>query len=427
MWDVVRNGLGEDGKAVSRLYWVIGESYEDAFKDYTDLLGVCEQLGIVEEGSVHLRDSGRDKCDFTTTYGQFVETISGSDPTVVARLEPDGIIGAEASRWSAELWRRVFGRLARRRSLGSWGFFSGSPETSVGPFADYYRLGTGPNTVELQSFNIPTWSNIYRYPGGLDDPAILELKAITPDDRFTERYGGVPVAPRNAVLPEFSSALHVDDLVEYDPGADTYIFVDPGDIGYAVIFVQVVGAEIRVVESIYAHRSTHEIVLADVKQMQGWKHTQRTRRVVIDVAGFQHHAGQSVVEKWIDATGYYVTGERYKVEMLIEKLRSALMFNPKSGKARLRIHPRNVGLLAEAGAVANPIPGRGMWLRFSETGRPREDSCDAWKALGYGLLALFGSDMPEERYEDYIPSNAGSKPYIAGGAYTKWRMLSGKA
>lgn len=422
VYDVVVNGLDDKGKANANLYWVIGESYEDAYKDWHDMLEVCEKLGIVAEGSVHIRDNGKDMCDFTTIYGQFVESRSGDDPTTIARLEPHGIIGAEASRWSAELWRRVWGRLARRERYGSWGFFSGSPESNVGPFADWYRLASGPNRFNIRSFAMPTWSNTYVYPGGYDDPAIQALKAITPEDRFNERYGGVPSAPRNAVLQEFSFPLHVDDSIDYVDGVDTYIFIDPGDIAYAVLFVQVVGSEIRVVEGIYAHRSTHDAVIAEAKMMRGWKYTQHTRRIIIDVAGYQHHNDTSTSYKWMAATGYYVSGEKYKVEALIDKLRSTLMVNPHTGRPRLRIHPRVVGLLAEAGAIANPIPGRGMWTRFSESGRPREDSNDAWKALGYGLLGLFGTDMPVETYDDYVPANPNDRPTGHGASYLKWRM-----
>ena len=118
-----------------------------------------------------------------------------------------------------------------------------------------------------------------------------------------------------------------------------------------------------------------------------------------------------------EAKGYWVTGQKIPVEATVDKLRFALLVNPKTGRPRLRIHPRCAGIIAEAGGGPSPVLGGGVWRRFSENGRPRAENDHAWKALGYGLIALFGADMPEDTYATYgHTADTGT-----GASYLTWR------
>ena len=390
----------EDGKmqAVSKLCWVVGYTFEDAYKDWRYVLEACEALDNID-GTPSIRDNGKQQCSFRTKMGQFVNTISGEDPTAVGRENVDLLGGAEASRWSSELFHRAQGRIERRANYRSAMFLSGSFESSTGPFFDWYKLGQGPNRQGLRSYSIPTWANRSLYPGGYDDPAIQRLRENNTADRFNERYGGHPAPPRNIVIPEFNTTLHVDPGLDWSETADTYIGVDPGSICYAWVMWQHVPeyGEVWVLDEGYLHRGTHEASIYAAKMSSGWRHCLRTRRLNIDVAGFQQHGNADTVAGiWRQNTGFVTTGKSYKVDTTIERLRSLLTINPVTGRARMRIHPRCVGLRAELGDGKNPIEGRGMWLRYNEHGAPRADSCDAVKALGYSLSTVFGTSMPDE-------------------------------
>jgi hypothetical protein len=394
--------IERDGRTVSEcdLYWIIGYTYQDAYKEWKETKDACERTGILDLDSIHERDEGNDRCSFKTIYGQLVETVSGADPTNVAREEPFAIVGAEASRWDPELWDRCHGRLERKARKGSRGFFSGSFETANGAFYDWYKEGLGNNAVGLRSYNMPSWANLVVYPGGYDDPGIQRLLAKNGKDRFMERYGGLPAPPRNAVLPEFNTRLHVDARAEYSSDDDCYIFVDPGDMIYSVLFVvhRKDTGEIWVVDEIYGHKTTHALIIAEAKSREGWKYATKTRRVVIDVAGFQHHASESPAESWQKHTGFWVTGEKYPVETTVDRLRTALGVSPLTQRPRLRIHPRCKGIISEAGGGAPPYKDEGiggLWTRFSTTGKPKRENDHSWKALGYGLQQIFGDTLPD--------------------------------
>lgn len=394
-WDLLRNGYAEDGRPESRLYWIIGADYPDAYREFDLIYNFCLQLDNVKPGSLHLRDEGRDKCSFETASGQFVETLTGADPTAVGRLEPDGIVGAEVSRWQRELWTRAFGRLARKYQQESWGIFSGSFETSIGPFADYYALGKGPNDQQITSVRIASRENLHKYPGGADDPELLRQKSLLPPHKFLERFEGEPSAPTNAVLTNFSGALHVDDRIDYQPDMPCYISVDPGNLCYAVLFIQPVGGEIWVLDNVYVSGWDHHSVIAETKLRVGWKYAVQTRRGIIDIAGSQHHASASPKELWEEQTGFVFDANKVDVEQTVSRLNSVLQVSPATGRPRLRIHPRADGLIAEGGGGPSPIPGMGIWLRHGAGGIPERKNDHAWKALGYALTSLYGNTMPE--------------------------------
>lgn len=417
VFDLAVLGFDENHKPVADLYWIVGTDYTDAYREFELMYELNEELDNIEPGSLHVRDEGRDRCSFRTKAGQLVETITAADPTSIGRLEPFGIIGSEVSRWSPETWTRVYGRLARKYREGSWGIFSGSFETSQGPFADYFNIGQGPNELEIYSVSIPTWTNFHRYPGGLDNPEIKRQKEILSPHKFLERFGGRPAPPTNAVLPDFSTALHVDADIDYVESEPCYITVDPGDVVNAVLFYQIVDGEVWVIDEVYTSRWNYEAVIDEVKMRPGWKHAVRTRRGTIDIAGAQHHGRSSAKELWEERTGFIFGANKVAVEDSIERLQSVLTISSRTGRARLRIHPRCKGIISELGGGPSPVEHGGVWLRQSAGGRAKRENDHACKALAYGLYDLFGNAMPDGMR---LPENINYETFEPVSYLSKW-------
>ncbi len=415
-WDLQRLGMAKDGLPVARLYWIVGQDYVDAYREFELILAFNRQLKNVDETSVHIRDEGRDKCSFKTITGQLFVTMTAADPTSLGREEPHGLIGCEVSRWQSEVWTRCFGRLARQYQDNSWGIFSGSFETSIGPFSDWYKVGQGPNDLGITSYNMPTWSNTYKFPGGIDDPEIERQRQMLPAHRFLERFGGLPAPPQNAVLPDFSITRHVDETVKYDVDSPVYLAIDPGDKTYAVLFVQIINGEVWVMDEVYVEHWNHQSVIDECKLRPGWKYAQLWKRGAIDIAGTQHHAAASPLEIWEDNTGFVLGTNKIEVEKSVERLQSVLAVSPSTGRPRLRIHPRCKGILSELGGGPPPIAGGGVWVRSGKAGRPERANDHACKALAYLLIELFGTAMPEGAY---IPEKIDLGRYVAP-SYLSW-------
>ncbi|HHT9130896.1 MAG TPA: hypothetical protein ACFYED_00215 [Candidatus Tripitaka californicus] len=384
----------------------MGADFEDAYKELVgtssedlSIVNIADRLGILDRRGSTISTHSDQKCRVhiqlraTLTLPAvdfYVESVSGYDPLKVGRDEPDWILGAECSRWTSELWYRAQGRLARKYPR-SWGYFSGSPETAQDWFSEIATLGQGPNDQGIVSYYMPSWANRVLYPGGADDPAIQRLQSSMSRDRFLSRHIGKPSPPRDAVLPEFKHSLHVHP-VEYVQGYPVYVFIDPGTKVYAVDFVQIVGMEVRMLNQVYIPRATHSQVINATLLTPEWKYV---RAGVIDVAGSQHHfGGGSPEEAWFrDTQGLQLQAKYWRVEQTVERLRSVLQINPVTLRPYLLINPRCTGIISEMGGGKSPNPEGGLW-RMSPQGTPRTDNCDATKALGYGLLSVYGTINP---------------------------------
>ncbi len=398
------------------LYWVVGADFEDARKDFDYIAGFQQQLDNVAQLSMpsHLDQ----QCTLTTKTGQKVVTISSYDFTKIAREEPDGIVGAEVSRWYQETLDRCEGRLIRKYPH-AWGIFTGSFESSDGWLPSLYNFGQGPNDRDLRSFSIPSWANRVKYPLGREDPAIKRAEAGRSPEKFMERFGGKPVPSRRLVCHNFRTNLHIDYSLEYDPDLPLYVGIDPGGIVYAIVFVQFTeDGEIRVIDEIYAHRWTHSDV---INEFLGRPYGRVVEGGAIDVAAKQNQNAMPIaIDEWYKDTGLNLWAQKHAVDDTVERLAWALSNNPNTGRARLRIHPRCAGIISEMGGGASPVPDGGAWMRYESKaglGPPMRRNDHACKALAYLLAGPYGQqayDMALDRFESV--SYVGDSIYSARGS-----------
>ena len=400
------------------LYWVVGADFEDARKDFDYFYQFQLQLDNVAEASVpgHFDQ----QAVVITKMGQTIKTISSYDFTKIARDEPMGIVGAEASRWYAETFERCEGRLIRQYPH-SWGFFSGSPEASFGWFKDVATFAEGPNDRSIRSFFIPSWCNLAKYPGGRDDPAILRAEAGRSPQKFAERFGAKFVPPRGLVCHSFNYTLHVDTFLDVDPDLPIYLGIDPGGIVYSVLFVQFTpDGEIHVVDEIYAHRWPHSQV---INEFEGhpWRHL--VEGGAIDVASKQPQNAMPIsLNEWFNDTGLNLWAQKHDVESTVERLYWALSPNPNTGRPRLRINPRCAGLISEMGGGPSPVPDGGAWMRFETAtgiGVPMRKNDHSCKALAYLLQGPYGIMAYNRATEESMPVS-----YVGNELYSNKRDVS---
>ena len=372
--------VAEDAK----LYWIVGADFEDAQKEFKYVFDFLTTLDYIEKKS--MPGDKTSQWWLETKGNQRLETISSYDPTKIAREDPQGIVGAEFTRMSKEAFDRCLGRTNRRLNKNSWGFYSGSYETSLGWLPDLVKQVSGPNTMRMRAFKIPSWANLFYYPLGRQDPAILLEESRNSTERFMERFGAEPAPPKGVIFSEFRNINHVDPYLKYDTDYPVYIFIDPGDTVYCVLFVQLIDGETRILEEIYAAHWTHAQVINAVKGKKGWP---LVVGGTIDVAAKQAHMGlPRPIKEWYNDTGLSLNAKRYTIDDTIDAVRLTLNLNPLTNRPRLRIHPSCTGIISEMGGGSSPVENGGPWVRTSGPegfGPPKGRNDHACKALGYGL------------------------------------------
>ena len=401
------------------MYWIIGADFEDAYDPCFKYI-LQHEANLENVASKNAPKNGRDQCSLVTHDGIEFITVSAKDPEKIARQQPDGFILEEASRFSTEVFDRIYTRSTRRSN--AWVLGSGSFRTGRSPFRNRFAEGTGANLQRVRSFSMPAWSNRHVYPGGSDDPRIAERKASMSPDRFAERIEGKPSNPRGAVVSGFRRELHVNAGLTYDPMLPTYLFIDPGTTVYAVLFVQIDGPEIRVIEEVYVHNMDHKTLIQTCQTRQGWRFTTPSGNVM-DFAGRQQHMGNpSAWDSWRKTTSiaFRTTKWQVAVDDKVEAVISLLNINLETGRPYLQIHPRCTGLISEAGGGESPLAEigiGGMWMRrvdsnTGEVGEVLRKNDHAWSALAYGRIVHFGTNRPASR----VPQTRRTRSYMNSGA-----------
>ena len=414
-----------------KLYWIIGADYEDAYKEWSYLDEFLGTDGLnklatstnskgetVTVGRKFVKE-GRDQCILTTNDGVKFVTLSAKDETKIAREEPDGVIGAEASRWSAEAFRRAIGRIARLDH--SWLFASGSFESDDGGFHARFKTGQGDNRQRTKSKSIPSFANRHVYPQGESDYRIQELKADYSYDRYQERVLGRPAPPKGQVITRLDPTIHIRGDLTYEPREPVYLWIDPGTLVYCVLFVQIIRNQVRVIDEIYQPQAESDHVIAEARRREGWRYI-TTKGHVSDHAGVQRHMGAPPhLNTWKDQTRivFETLGKGMAQTDKAEQILSFLNLDQWTGEPGIVFHPNCKGVLAEMGVGISPAAdqGGGRWMREvrqdGTVGGIKKENDHGCSALAYGLGVHRGSIRPVRRK---LPGQTPPTSYTAGFA-----------
>ena len=397
--DIGRHGpkVHGTGEGETLLYWLVAEDYGRTKAEFgyirdflVRLFGITavQATARVDPGHITVVGNGR---EFLR-----VETKSAKDPRTLAMFAPHGIVLCEASQVALEVFLRTQERLGPKRG---WLVAGGTFETSFGWYPSVFRAWKAGLNPDAVAFSLPTWSNTALYPGGRQDPEILRLERETSEEFFLERLAGVPVAPRGLVFPEFNAALHIDPTVELDENLPVYLWEDPGygsQSAHAVEVVQVVGGQVRVIDEIYEQGLITEEII-DIATARPWWKVKDKKLVSDPHYKDAHHSMTSVAEIWLKKAHLTAFGERTRIMVGVERLKSFLKLEPRTQAARLVVHPRCVGLLSEFGVAANPFDKELHPYKWrldhgnAPVGETPEDRYNhGIKALCYGLIDRFG-------------------------------------
>jgi hypothetical protein len=218
----VKNFLGQP-----QIGWIIGPEYTDCEKEFRVIYDSLRALGVdqVSERFTNNPDSGN--MHIKTKWGFDLQCRSARHPESLVGEGLDFVLIVEGGRQKRKMWGDyVRPALSDKRG---WSFTSGVPEgaSETSLLYSLYNRGQDPTKKTWWSQQMPSWTNNIVFPGGREDPEIIEARDDLTEDEFRRQYGAEFVDNIGRVMKEWDDDDHIADL-EYNRKWPLYAAVDFG-------------------------------------------------------------------------------------------------------------------------------------------------------------------------------------------------------
>lgn len=207
--------------------WIIGPEYSDCEKEFRIVYDTFKKLGIDQISSKFLYNADNGNMHIRTRWGFDLECRSARHPESLVGEGLDFVLLVEAGRHR----RRMFGDYVRPALSDKRGMslMSGVPEDATENSLLFWAYNRGQDITKTQwkSWRMPSWTNHVVFPGGRNDPEILEAEDDLTEDEFRRQYGGEFVQRYGRVMKEWDSDIHVQNL-KFNPDWPLFAAVDFG-------------------------------------------------------------------------------------------------------------------------------------------------------------------------------------------------------
>lgn len=218
----VKNFLGDSARG-----WIIGPEYSDAEKEFRVVYDSFRKMGIDQVSNKFLNNTENGSMRISTKWGFELECRSARHPESLVGEGLDFVLLVEAGRHRRKMWGDyVRPALSDKRG---WSLTSGVPEGASENSLLYslFQRGQDPSKASWWSMRAPSWTNPIVFPGGRDDPEIIEARDDLTEDEFDRQYGAKFVESVGRVMKEWDDDTHITDL-EYNRKWPLYAAVDFG-------------------------------------------------------------------------------------------------------------------------------------------------------------------------------------------------------
>jgi hypothetical protein len=219
----VKNYLGQPMQG-----WIIGPNYSDCEKEFRVVYNTFKKLGIDQVSDKFLNNVESGSMRIHTRWGFDLQCRSANHPDSLVGEGLDFVLIVEAGRHH----RRTFTEYVRPAlsDKRGWSLMTGVPEIASDTALLYWATERGDDPTKKQWWSqcMPSWTNNFVFPGGRNDPEILEAEDDLTDDEFRRQYGGEFVERIGRVMKEWDDQVHLQSDIEYNPHWPLFVALDYG-------------------------------------------------------------------------------------------------------------------------------------------------------------------------------------------------------
>jgi hypothetical protein len=212
-------------------YWIVGPTYRLGEKEFRVLLyNLVQKLKIKGLKYSNNVKQGDMRIQMPAPINSIVEVVSADRPDSLVGEGLNGVIMSESALHRHSTWE-MFIEPALSDERG-WAVFPSTPR-GFNWYQGLWQLGQMPEMEDYDSWQMPTWMNTNKYPGGRFDSEILRIEATVSKAHFLQEYSAEFTAFEGKIYTEFNFKHHVK-AIEYNPAWRNYWALD---FGYVDPFV----------------------------------------------------------------------------------------------------------------------------------------------------------------------------------------------
>jgi hypothetical protein len=219
----IKNFLGQP-----KMGWIIGPNYSDCEKEFRVVYNSLKALGVDQVSDKFLNNVESGSMRIHTNWGFDLQCRSAAHPDSLVGEGLDFVLIVEAGKHH----RRTFTEYVRPAlsDKRGWSLMTGVPELASETSLLYWAYERGQDKSKLQwnSYQMPSWTNNIVFPGGRNDPEILEAEDDLTTDEFNRQYGGQFVERIGRVMSHWDDSANLVEGLEYNPLWPLYAAVDYG-------------------------------------------------------------------------------------------------------------------------------------------------------------------------------------------------------
>lgn len=370
--------------------WIVGPQYSDAEKEFRLFYDSMRKQGVDRESIKFLNNADSGSMHIKTSWGFQLIGKSAAHPETLVGEGLNFVLMVEAGRHKRRTWAQ-FIRPALSDRQG-WALFTGVPEGKSEESLLYalYLRGQSDRFPTWKSWKRPSWTNTIVFPGGRQDPEILEAEIDLTHDEFMRQYGAEFTEKTGIVMQEYNDEVHLGDF-NYEPSWPLYLAVDYGFTNPFVILWIQVSPETQEIRVLKEHRWTR-LDTPEVAQEIADMYPRFVRDCIAMYPDPAEPDDTMTMERTLRIPAHNSTGGSLKNRLTL--IRRALKEQiPTTGKRRLMIDRSCTQLIWEMGSGYRWPEKRSQITSDSE--EPMDKDNHGVEALGRFFRGLYRAPAQE--------------------------------
>ena len=210
--------------APDRVIWIVGPTYRLGEKEFR----------VVHDDFIRKLQVPKTRVSYNPKQGDMTIRLPWNTLVeVVSAEKQDGLVGegldyacmSEAALHQMSTWQMYIQPALSDRRGGA--IFPSTPRGNNW-YKAMYNMGRDPNIKDVDAWRFPTWFNTVMFPGGFDDPELINIRNNVSEHYWAQEYAAEFTAREGKIYKDWNDTRNVIDQYIYNPSWPNWLAIDFG-------------------------------------------------------------------------------------------------------------------------------------------------------------------------------------------------------